>query len=287
MPHLPVNGESLGATGVERSPGGKAANQIVAAARLGSPTAFIGTVGHDPGDSDPSQVLRDEGVDVRFLRRDPRNNGFSVILLTPEGDQVIVTDNGPGSEIAVEPTLRALASLAAQILLVQGETDPAATLQVAHEFTGTVIFDPSPAAPFVGADLAFVTVLTPNAGEADTLAGRVGATAADVRIATGAQNVVVTRGGRGAEVSTGDGDYFVPAPEAVVADPSGAGDAFNGAMAGELLRGSNLRGAVELGVRAAAFSVSRYHCIPSFPRAEDLVSLSARGVAGEIERSVG
>ncbi len=268
--HLPEPGESLEAGRLTRSLGGKAANQVVAAARLGATTSFIGTVGAPDAHIDPLLELHREGVDVRHAHRSDAENGLSVILLAPDGGQFIATYPGPGFRLDASSVQRALAELETGILLLQGETDWSAASQIAREFEGTVILDPSPVHAFLDSDLSFVDILTPNEGEAAALCGGGIPSAAEVRRRTGAACVLVTLGDRGVELSDREGSVRIPAPPAAVLDPTGAGDAFSGALAAALDSGASVREASAFAVEVAAISVSRMHCIPSYPSREEL-----------------
>jgi len=289
MHHLPEGGESIAISTVEVSEGGKAANQIVAAARLGASTALLGTVGTETDWVDPLHTLRSAGVDVRYLRKiDDQRNGFSIILLADSGEQTIATYSGPGESIDVEQTLAELEDLGATTLLLQGETDVETTIALAKAFLGRVIFDPSPVPSFVNRDLSFADILTPNWNEAKELTKLGSPTATDVREATGAKCVILTSGSKGVDVANEFGSFKVSASEVRVVDPSGAGDAFNGALATALDQGHDLESAVHFANKVATWSVQRMHCIPSYPmlhEISDLIPASQQGVLPAIKEN--
>jgi len=278
---LPTRGESLNTTGMSVSDGGKAANQLVAAARLGRKTALIGRGGAPFLGRSPLASLQREGVDVRHVRDTTADAGFSMILLTPGGEQLIITHNGPGADVDLPSVAAAIDDLDPGILLLQGEVDPDATVQIGHSFEETVILDPSPVDPFVGMDLSFASILTPNLSEAQRLTGMAEPTARDVAAATSAHSVVVTQGPRGAEWWHEGTSGREPALQVPVVDPTGAGDAFNGALAAALETGSTFPEAVRLATLVSSWSVQRRHCIDSYPTLEELSQVVPIGAAFE------
>lgn len=270
--HLPTPGESVNSGRVWQSEGGKAANQLVSAARLGARTALVGTVGSPVNGWSPLDSLRREGIDLSGVEVVDETAGYSVILLTPAAEQVIVTHPGPGERIRLEVATEALNRLHPSLLLLQGEITTETTLRLGRGFGGMVVLDPSPAGEFTGQDLSFASVLTPNVGEARRLTGLTEPSAKDVAEATGARAVALTCGADGVKwYLNGESGHLTPPPVTVV-DPTGAGDAFNGALAASMDRGVPFPDAVQLAVHVSALSVQTMHCIPSYPTIEQVTT---------------
>lgn len=251
----PAPGETvLGGDRLEL-PGGKGANQAVAAARLGAEVAFVGRV----GDDDAGRRLRDglaaEGVDVAHVRVDPdAPTGMALIAVDRAGENTIVVSSGANARVSaadVEAARDVLA--AATVTLVQHEVPEEAVAAAIAAAGGTVVLNPAPARPIVAA----VDVLVPNRGELEAIAGSRGDPVELARSLDAARAVVVTLGGEGAAVVEGSRVERIPAPRVDVVDTTGAGDAFCGALAQALDSGSDLVEAARRAVGAAAESVTK------------------------------
>jgi ribokinase len=264
----PVPGETvLGGDRVEL-PGGKGANQAVAAARLGAEVAFVGRV----GDDDAGRRLRDglaaEGVDVAHVVVDASApTGMALIAVDRAGENTIVVSSGANARVSaadVEAAGDVLARAAAT--LVQHEVPGEAVATAIARGGGTVVLNPAPARPIV----APVDVLVPNRGELEALAGRAGDPVELARSLDAARAVVVTLGSEGAVVVEGSHVERIPAPSVEAVDTTGAGDAFCGALAQALDAGADLVEAARWAVRAAAASVTKPGAQGGLPRAADL-----------------
>jgi len=278
----PKPGETLGGASLAVHPGGKGANQAVAAALLGARVALLGRVGDDPAGASLRAELAGRGVDTAAVgTTDQAPTGAAFITVTPDGENAIVVAPGanhrlvPGDVDAVAGAIRSAAVLVAQ-LEVPLEVVGRAVEVAARSPTTRVVLNLAPARPVPGALLARVDVLVVNEHEAGVLLGEeVDGVAAATRAAEdlrgrGPEAVTVTLGAAGAVLAGPGGSGHVPAPRADVVDTTGAGDAFVGALAAELAAGASLAGAVAAGVRAGTAAVEAKGAQSSFPTAADL-----------------
>ena len=277
----PDPGETLSGANLALHPGGKGANQAVAAALLGARVALLGRVGDDPAGASLLAELARRGVDTAAVgTTDQAATGAAFITVTPDGENAIVVAPGanhrlaPGDVDAVAGAIRSAAVLVLQLevpLEVVGRA-----VEVAAGAPTRVVLNLAPASPVPGALLAGVDVLVVNEHEASFLLGEevdgVGAAtraAEDLR-GRGPAAVTVTLGAAGAVLAGPGGSRHVPAPRATVVDTTGAGDAFVGALAAELAAGTPLGDAVASGVRAGTAAVEAKGAQSSFPTAADL-----------------
>jgi ribokinase len=273
----PAPGETvLGGDRVDL-PGGKGANQAVAAARLGRDVALVGRVGADPDGRRLRGVLDGEGVGLAHLRDDPdAPTGVALIAVTPSGENTIIVSPGANLRVSPEDVRDAGALLAdAAVTLLQLEIPVDAVAAAVAAAGGTVVLNPAPAREVPGEVLAGVDVLVPNRSELGLLAGApeprdAGEAVALARRVPGPSCVVVTLGAEGAVVVEPSRVERVPAPTVEAVDATGAGDAFCGALADALARGAELVEAARWGVAAAALSVGVQGAQAGLPTAEQV-----------------
>jgi ribokinase len=275
-------------------PGGKGANQAVAAARLGADVALVGAVGEDPNAETALAGLRDAGVDLEHVTVVDAPTGLAVVTLSDDAENTIVVV--PGANASVSPRLvDAAADLIAEarVCVVQAEIPPATVAHVARVAAagGTrLLLNVAPAAELPPETVRAADPLVVNEHEAAILLGHRGREPEDaVRelAALGVRSVVVTlgaggvvgvggAGGDGPEGGErdggGDGEVWsLPAPQVDALDTTGAGDAFVGALAAGIADGLPVRQAAALATRVAAASVTRLGAQPSYPwRGDDL-----------------
>jgi ribokinase len=262
-PTLPAPGETVTGGTFERHGGGKSANQAVAAARAGAAVRMIGAVGDDDLGEEAVQQLAAEGIDVAAVQRlASAPTGVALIAVDARGENQIAVASGANAELAPEAVEAALAGAAAGgVALIALEVPDAPVLagaRAARSAGLTVVVNPAPARPLGDALLDLAPILTPNGGEAAALSGEDDPEAAARALSarTGAP-VVVTVGARGALLADGDALERIPAPAVEAVDTTGAGDAFNGALAAALAGGAALADAVREAVATAAESVRR------------------------------
>lgn len=268
---LPKPGETVLASSRTTAPGGKGANQAVAAAALGGTVAMVGAVGTDAAGDQSLAALASRGVDSSAVRRvSTAATGSAVVVVDDSGENHIVVDAGANGEVAADKVVSAVGSLAPALLLLQLEVPYAAVAAAAQAAAGvTVVLNPAPMPSDpaqVLAMLAHVDVLVPNRAELGRLAGRPEPlgdeeVAACVDTLDFAGDVVVTMGSGGVYCFPAgfpaDGEpVHLPAERVEVVDTSGAGDAFCGCLAVRLAAGDPLLDAVRAANRAAALSTT-------------------------------
>ena len=264
----PGPGETVVGGDCRQLPGGKGANQAVAAARLGSEVAMVGRVGADAQGAWLREGLWTERVDVEHVREDRvAPTGVAMIAVDARGENTIVVS--PGANARVDARDVAAASdvvRGAEVVLVQHEVPAEAVAAAIDTAGGTVVLNPAPARGLA----APVDVLVPNRGELETLAGDRGDPVTLARSITAARAVVVTLGEEGAIVVEGDRAERVRAPHVEAVDSTGAGDAFCGALAEAMAGGATVVEAARWAVRVAAVSVTRPGAQGGLPRREDV-----------------
>jgi ribokinase len=267
-PRLPEVGETVTGGTFATFPGGKGANQAVAAARLGARVAMVGRVGADAFGEQLVGGLRREGVDVTHVRVDAdAATGVAFITVDGAGRNTIVVASGANMRLAPADVDAAAAVLGrARVLLVQLEVPVEVVLhaaRLARAQGALVCLDPAPAAPLPDELWRLVDVVNPNETEARALTGLPVTTVDDARRAAealrarGARAAVVKLGERGAYyLSAADGGH-VPARPVTAVDTTAAGDAFAAALGVALGEGRPLAEAVAFATWTAALKVTR------------------------------
>ncbi|HKS13781.1 MAG TPA: ribokinase [Pseudomonas sp.] len=280
---LPRAGETLAGERFFTAPGGKGANQAVAAARLGAAVAMVGAVGDDAYGQQLRQALEAEWIDCQALSVCPGvSSGVALIVVGADSQNAIVIIPGgngqllPGSVQRFDALLRD-----SEVIVCQLEVplDTVAwTLQRGRELGKQVILNPAPATgPLPRGWYGHIDYLIPSEGEAQALTGLPvhdldsARRAAERLLESGAGKVIVTLGAQGVLFASASGSQHYPAPQVVAVDTTAAGDTFVGGFAAALARGLGEGEAIGLGQRAAAISVTRAGAQPSIPRLEELV----------------
>ena len=260
---LPAPGETVTGGTFERHGGGKSANQAVAAARHGATVRMIGAVGADELGDEAIADLVAEGVDVSGVARlENAETGVALIVVDHAGENQIAVASGANHALDPAAVERALAGAqAGGVALLGLEVPDDAVLAGARGARASglqVLLNPAPARPLPDELIALSLVLTPNGTEATQLSGEADpeAAARALTARTGAP-VVVTVGADGALLAHGDALERIPAPRVEAVDTTGAGDAFNGALASALAGGAALADAVREAVAVAADAVQR------------------------------
>ena len=278
---FPAPGQTIMGTGFFTTPGGKGANQAVAAARLGGRVTFVARVGQDAFGRATHDQLAAEGIDGRFVTTDPdRPSGMALITLDAAGENTIVVAPGANDTLGPEH----LAGPAERLtdydyLLTQLET-PLATVvhlaELARRHNHPLVLNPAPAVELPPEVLDGLYLITPNETEAELLTGQRVATAEDAARAAdllherGVGHVVITLGARGAYLSAGGHRQLIPTERVTVRDTTAAGDTFTGALVVALGEGQDWPAAVVFANRAAARSVTRLGAQASIPRRTEL-----------------
>jgi ribokinase len=282
---LPRPHQTIQAAGIRQGMGGKGLNQAVAARRMGAHVAMVGTVGADQNGRTARVHLLRHGLpvdDVTIISDLP--TGTAHIVVAQGGDNMIVVT--AGANAALTPTLveQASATIAqADILIVQLETPlatVAAALAIARKHGVRTILNPAPADVGALDLLPMVDVVTPNETELESLVGRPidhdrgVEEALGMLVERGAGAALVTLGGDGSMALQGGRLLRQPVFPVDVVDTTGAGDAYNGALAYALALGDPLQGAMRVAAAAGALSVSRASAdaAPTFDEVQALLA---------------
>ena len=272
---FPRPGETVAGTDLVTVPGGKGANQAVAAARAGARVRFIGAVGDDGFGHILRRGLRDEKIDVRQVRIETATaSGVALITIGPGGENHIVISPGANARVSPRRVEEAESVIArSRVLLLQREVPPATVaraLAIAHRRGVLSVLNPAPAAALSLRLLRRVGILVVNETEAELILGpssrRPRQAILELAARTGGGTAVLTRGARGAWVMGPDlAPTLVPAIKVKVVDTTAAGDTFVGALAARHLESPELLESVRFATAAAALSVSRLGATPSIP----------------------
>lgn len=265
-PALPVPGETVLGDGFTTVPGGKGANQAIAATRAGATCAFVGAVGDDAFGAALRAGLMDSTVDISRLRTVPGPSGVALIVVDPTGENTIVVVPGANGALAVTDADRS-AIARADVLLCQLEVPlnaVVAAATAAREAGTRVVLNAAPARALPPRLLAVVDLLVVNEIEAAALADDLDAL---LRLVP---RVVLTLGARGARFADRDGTRItVPAPTITAIDTTAAGDAFTGALAVAWAEGRPLVDALRWACAAGAVCARRPGASTALPdRAE-------------------
>lgn len=277
VPRLPGPGETLLGTSLTHSPGGKGANQALAASRAGASVRFIGAVGQDASAAQALALLDADGVDLEHLLRvEQEPTGTALIAVDEQGENNIIVI--PGANAALDAdAVRAQSDQILGLLVLQGEVPASGLAAAVAAAPGRVVLNLAPVIEvqrevFLAADPLVVNehegalALSQLGGDPRGLAEE------DVVLALRAQgvpSVVMTLGAKGALVSAPDDDGVARVPSVKVAavDATGAGDAFVGALAARLAVGDRLATAAAFAARFAADTVTRPGAQASYPEA--------------------
>jgi len=250
---LPAPGETLRGSRLVYAPGGKGANQAVAAARLGADVRFFGTLGDDRFGETLAAALAGDGIDLGGLHRCEDPTGVALILVADDGENQIVVLSGANDRVDAPET-----DPDAAVWLTQAEVPLAAvegTLAAARQTGALAVVNAAPAGRLPADLVARFDIAIVNETEIEALGSSL------------SPNVVLTLGAAGARILP-DGPSL-PALPAKVVDTTGAGDALAGGVVAGLAEGLPLADALRLGLATASLCVERYGCQPAMPaRAE-------------------
>ena len=278
---IPVTGETILGGDFIMVPGGKGANQAVAAAKLGARVFFIAKLGDDIFGSQSLNNFENEGVNTKYvLQTKDAPSGVALIMVDDDGNNIIVVAPGANHKLTTEDVKEAESDIALSGALVAQLEVPIETIEfaagLANKSNVPFILDPAPAQQLSEQLLKMVDVLTPNETEAKILTGievkdrdSAGA-AAQKLLECGVKNVILTMGASGYLTVSDEGTEFVEARKVTAVDSTAAGDAFTGSLAVGLARGQSLSEAALFANDVAAVSVTKMGAQPSMPTVQEV-----------------
>jgi len=278
---LPSPGETILGGTFLMNPGGKGANQAVAAARLGGNVTFVTKTGNDMFGDEALNLFDIEGIDIKYVIRDHENpSGVALITVDEKGENSIVVapgSNGTLSESDIKDEL--FETNKTDIYLLQLEI-PVETVefvaQKAVSKGNRVILNPAPARQLSDDLLSCLYIITPNETEAEYLTGiKVHDFATAEKAATklrekGVQNVIITMGGSGAYILSAAISKMIMVVPVKAVDTTAAGDVFNGALSVAISEGVEMEDAVVFANKAAGISVTRMGAQASAPYRKEI-----------------
>jgi ribokinase len=287
VPRMPRPGETLSGTAFAMFPGGKGANQALAARRAGARVAMHGAVGRDAFADAALASLAAAGVVLDGVVRVDAPTGVALIHVDARGENAItVVPGANGHANAASVPATALSSAATLLMQLEVPLAEVSALAMAAK-AARVMLNAAPAQPLPAALLDLLDVLIVNEHEAAAIGSALGLPAAVEAFAVALWQrhgcaTVVTLGAAGALAVTGDGIYRVPTPPTEVIDTTGAGDAFCGALAAALDRGSGWSRALAEAIAAGSLTCRSAGAQPALPLQPEIA-----GLADAIERSGG
>ena len=270
---IPKVGETLLGESFVTIPGGKGANQAVAAARLGAEVTLIGCVGNDTFGKELTKHLQSEGIQMEYVKPiEHTATGIAAITLSNGDNSIIVV---PGANYCVTPDYVAKHEeviAASDILLLQLEIPLESVIkatELARKHNVQVILNPAPILPLPKSLLQMVNYVTPNEHEQKVLLTSNEWTVTEQKEIQ--DKCVVTKGSKGVSLyQDGDGEMQIPSYKVAVVDTTGAGDSFNGALAVALSNGENLEEACRFANVVGAISVTKLGAQSGMPTRQEV-----------------
>ena len=273
---LPRPGETVIGGVFMMNPGGKGANQAVAASRAGGDVTFVTKVGNDLFGEKSAEMYKTEGLNVDYIFTDPANpSGIGMIFVDAKGENCISVASGANGTLGTSEIESARDAIESSYLILMQLEIPAESVakaaRIASEKGVKVVLNPAPAQTLSPELLRFVDIIIPNETEAEILTGikvtdETSAESAARKLGeSGIRTVIVTLGSKGALIKDGDNIVKVDAVPVIPVDTTAAGDTFCGAFCVGLSEGKSVIDSVRFGCKAAAISVTRRGAQASTP----------------------
>ncbi|MGQ8965689.1 ribokinase [Bacillus subtilis] len=272
----PKAGETVLGTSFQTVPGGKGANQAVAAARLGAQVFMVGKVGDDHYGTAILNNLKANGVCTDYMEPVTHTESGTAHIVLAEGDNSIVVVKGANDDITPAYALKALEQIEkVDMVLIQQEIPEETVDEVCkycHSLDIPIMLNPAPARPLKQETIDHATYLTPNEHEASILFPELTISEA---LALYPAKLFITEGKQGVRYSAGSKEVLIPSFPVEPVDTTGAGDTFNAAFAVALAEGKDIEAALRFANRAASLSVCSFGAqggMPTRNEVEELLS---------------
>jgi ribokinase len=286
---LPVPGETILGGTFLMNPGGKGANQAVAASRMGGKVTFISKTGNDVFGKQSVMLYESENINTDFIFSDPSQpSGIAMITVDSSGENCIVVASGANASLSPADINMAIKEIESSDLVLMQLEIPIETVEYVAEIANKkgikVILNPAPARALSNKLLQCLYIIIPNKVEAEILSGikvtdfDTARQAADIISGRGVENVVITLGSQGALIKENNEYHYVEAYKVDTVDTTAAGDSFCGSLCVGLSEGKSIHDAVKLAARAAALTVTRMGAQSSIPYRSELSSVDIEKV---------
>ncbi len=290
VPHLPRAGETVLGGKFYKLPGGKGANQAVAAQRAGGQVIFIACVGDDAFGQEAIKGYSEDNIDVKHINKISQvSTGVALITVDNQGGNMIAVASGANLELTAELVDKKTALIEqCDVLLLQLEIPleaVVAAIDIAHQNERFVILNPAPAQALPPGLYSKINIITPNETEAEILTGikvtdiASAKQAAERLLSYGVKRVIITLGAQGVVYSDHGGFHHEPCFKVDAVDTTAAGDVFNGALAAALAQQKSFHAALNFAQAASALSVTKIgaqNSVPYGEETEDFLSKIAR-----------
>ncbi len=278
---LPAPGETIIGGKFLMNPGGKGANQAVAAARLEGNVTFIAKTGNDIFGKQAIQLFEKEGINTKYIATDRDNpSGVALIMVDNKGENCISVALGSNGALNSHDIDKAIEQIKSSELVLMQLEIPISTVEyvagIANDAGVKVVLNPAPAQELSSELLKSLYLLTPNESEAEILSGikvkdeASAGKAANIIKSKGVKHVIITMGASGSFVSSDTNELMMPAPTVHAVDSTAAGDTFSGALVVALAEKKSIFEAVKFANRAASISVTKMGAQTSIPYRKDI-----------------
>ena len=285
---IPAVGETILGGDFIMAPGGKGANQAVAAAKLGAEVYFIAKLGDDIFGQQSLSNFKKEGVNTTYVAQTKEApSGVALIMVDEKGNNSIVVAPGANHKLSPEDVEQAASDIASSGAVVAQLEVPLETIECAAQLANRsevpFILDPAPAQKLSAELLKMVDVLTPNETEAQILTGmevtdeESARTASEKLLSSGVKTVILTMGEQGFLLADTEKTEFVTARKVQAVDSTAAGDAFTGSLAVGVAEGKTVSEAASFANYVAALSVTKMGAQPSMPTLQEVQDFMKKG----------